>query len=147
MTDQAIAESGKPATPYLKLSGDGRPYLQGSRCKQCEAIYIGTRVNCANCAARDAIEPITLGTRGRLYNYTVVHRSYPGIKVPFISAIVELDEGGTLKGNLIDLDPASPELAFGLPVEVVFRGAEIANPNAKGFISHFFVPAKEPSKS
>lgn len=132
----------KPATPYLKLAEDGRPFLLGSRCTSCDEVFIGQRVNCANCTARDSITPIELGTTGRLYNYTVVHRSYPGIKVPFISAIVDLDAGGSLKGNLIEIDPESSDLAFDMPVKVVFRGAEIANPAGAGFVSHFFTPAK-----
>ena len=49
------------------------------------------------------MQPIRLGERGRLYSYTVVYRSYPGIKVPFISAIVDLEGGGCLKGNELSL--------------------------------------------
>ena len=142
MPDDASPTVLKPACLYLKLDGD-RPYLVGSRCKSCGAVFVGERAHCAACAARDAIEPIELGERGRLYNYTVVQRSYPGVKAPFISAIVELDGGGVVKGNLIEIEPDSPELRFDLPVEVVFRGAEIANPAGVGFLSHFFVPVTE----
>jgi uncharacterized OB-fold protein len=137
----ATAAALKPATPYLKLAEDGRPFLQGSRCRSCGDTFIGTRQHCAHCVARDSMDSVELGTRGKLYNYTVVHRSYPGITVPFVSAIVDLETGGSLKGNLIEIDPE--QLAFDMPVEVVFRGAEIANPAGQGFISHFFIPAKE----
>lgn len=137
----ATAETLKPATPYLKRTGDGRPFLQGSRCRTCGETFLGTRQHCARCHARDSMELVELGSHGKLYNYTVVHRSYPGTTVPFVSAIVDLETGGSLKGNLIDIDPDT--LSFDMPVEVVFRGAEIANPAGRGFISHFFIPAKE----
>lgn len=142
MTDHASQAVLKPATPYLKFDG-ARPYLHGSRCRSCGAIFVGERAHCAACTARDAIEPVELSTRGRLYNYTVVHRSYPGVRAPFISAIVELEGGGVVKGNLLEVEPDAADLRFDLPVEVVFRGAEVANPAGAGFVSHFFVPVKE----
>ena len=85
---------------------------------------------------------MNLGTSGLLYNYTIVYRSYPGIKVPFVSAVVDLDSGCTIKGNLLDIEPSPENLDFDMPVEVVFRGAELSNSAGKGFISHFFVPKK-----
>ena len=48
---------------------------------------------------------VKLSNKGKLYNYTVVHRNFPGVPVPFISAIVDLDGGGCLKGNLVDMVP------------------------------------------
>ena len=45
------------------------------------------------------------------------------MKVPFISAIVDLDGGGTLKGNLVDIEPDIAKLKFDMPVKVVFRDA------------------------
>ena len=144
MSETLILEAGpKPATSYLKFSQDGRPYLQGSRCGACHQVYLGLRENCARCAARGKMEPIPLATRGKLYNFTIVYRSYPGVTVPFISAIVDLEGGGTVKGNLLDIEPAPEKIRFGMPVEMVFRGAELANSAGAGFLSHFFVPAVE----
>jgi uncharacterized OB-fold protein len=81
------------------------------------------------------------GTRGSLYSYTIVYRSYPGIRVPFISAIVDLDEGGTIKGNLVEIDPSPDKLAYGMRVRVEFRGADCAlGAEAAGYVAHFFVP-------
>ncbi len=84
--------------------------------------------------------------RGRLYSYTIVYRSYPGIRVPFISAIVDLEEGGTIKGNLVEIEPSPEKLAYGMPVRVVFRGAECAlGEEAAGYVAHFFVPDRDRS--
>ena len=84
---------------------------------------------------------VRLAVRGRLYSYTIVYRSYPGIRVPFISAIVDLEEGGTIKGNLVEIEPNPHKLTYGMPVKVVFRGAECAlGGEAAGYVAHFFVP-------
>jgi uncharacterized OB-fold protein len=90
--------------------------------------------------------PVTLATTGRLYNFTVVSRSLPGVTVPFISAIVDLDGGGTVKGNLLEVEPDPEKIAFGMQVEMVFRGAETAIASGSGYISHFFVPVEEKSQ-
>jgi uncharacterized OB-fold protein len=136
----------KPAASYIRLDERGAPYLQGSRCDECGAVFLGSRENCARCCARGRLQCVKLGERGRLYSYTIVQRSYPGIRVPFVSAIVDLDGGGTVKGNLIDVEPDPAKLRFGLPVEVVFRGAELANAEAAGHVAHFFVPARGESR-
>ena len=131
----------KPATSYTEIPEMGEPYLVGSRCKACGASYLGRRDDCGSCTARGQMEEYQLGKQGTLYNYTIVYRSYPGITVPFISAIVDLEGGGTVKGNLLDIAADPARLPFGMPVKMVFRGAETANPEAAGYLAHFFVPA------
>jgi hypothetical protein len=104
-------------------------------------VFLGVRENCGRCGARRRMQPLRLATRGRLYSYTIVYRSYAGIRVPFISAIVDLEEGGTIKGNLVEIEPSPEKLAYGMPVRVVFRGAECAlGEEAAGYVAHFFVP-------
>jgi uncharacterized OB-fold protein len=130
----------KPATSYTRIDADGHPYLEGSRCDVCGTVFLGLRENCGRCSARARMRSIRLGERGQLYNYTIVYRSYPGIKVPFISAIVDLDGGGTVKGNLLDVEPDPKRLRFGMPVRMVFRGAEVACAEGVGHVAHFFIP-------
>jgi len=112
-----------PVVDYLKLPEDGDPYLEGHKCSSCNSIFIGERSVCSSCSSRDTMETITLGNKGKLYTYSIVFRSFPGIDVPYISAIVDLDDGGTLKGNLIDCDPDPEKIKFDMPVEVVFDDA------------------------
>jgi uncharacterized OB-fold protein len=134
-----------PATSYTRIDG-GRPYLEGSRCGQCGAVFLGRRENCGRCGMRARMQPIPLGERGRLYNYTIVYRSYPGIKVPFICAVVDLDGGGTVKGNLLDVEPDPARLRFDMPVRMVFRGADVVSADGAGHIAHFFIPDAENSR-
>jgi uncharacterized OB-fold protein len=130
----------KPATSYLRIDPEGAAYLEGTRCAACDAVFLGCRDACGKCGARGGMGVVRLGARGHLYNYTIVHRSYPGIKVPFISAIVDLEGGGTVKGNLLDIEPDPAHLQFGMPVLTVFRPAEVASAEGAGFLAHFFIP-------
>ena len=83
-----------------------------------------------------------MSARGKLYSYSIVYRSFPGIDVPYISAIVDLEGGGTVKGNLIDLEPDPENISFDMPVDVVF-GDALGRKDREGnrYISYFFKPA------
>ncbi|MDA1076732.1 MAG: Zn-ribbon domain-containing OB-fold protein [Proteobacteria bacterium] len=130
-----------PAVNFLKLPKDGDPYLEGHKCGSCGATYLGERTVCSKCGTRDQITPVTLPTNGKLYSYSIVHRSFPGIDVPYISAIVDLEDGTAIKGNLIKVDPDPAKIEFGMPVEVVFDDA-LGRKDKEGnsYISYFFQP-------
>ncbi len=61
--------------------------------------------------------------------------------MPYISAIVDLEGGGTVKGNLIDCDPDPDKIKFDMPVEVVF-GDALGRKDSEGnsYTSYFFKP-------
>ena len=101
-----------PVVDYLKLPEGKDPYLEGYKCSKCSSIFLGERHVCSNCFSRDSMEPIKLSNKGKLYSYSIVFRSFPGIDVPYISAIVDLEGGGTVKGNLIDCDPDPEKIKF-----------------------------------
>lgn len=88
------------------------------------------------------MKAVKLSNKGKLYSYSIVHRSFPGIAVPYISAIVDLEGGGTIKGNLIDVDPDPAKIKFDMPVQVVYKDA-LGRKDADGnsYISYFFQPA------
>ena len=86
-----------PVVDYLKLPEGEDPYLEGHKCKKCGSIFLGERNVCSNCFSRDTIETVKLSNTGTLYSYSIVFRSFPGIEVPYISAIVYLECGGPLQ--------------------------------------------------
>ncbi len=142
MAEETTAAGPLPVVPFLKLPKGGEPYLEGHKCRDCGSVFLGERSVCAKCSARDSLEPIRLANRGKLYAYSIVHRSFPGIDVPYVSAIVDLDGGGTVKGNLINVEPDPDKIPFDLPVEVVYRDA-LGRKDREGnsYISYFFQPA------
>ena len=136
-----MAEAPLPVVSYLKIPADGEPYLEGHKCGSCDAIFLGARAHCSRCGSRDEMETTPLSKRGKLYSYSIVHRSFPGIDVPYVSAIVDLDGGGTLKGNLINVEPDPAKIKFDMPVEVVF-GDALGRKDSDGnsYMAFFFKP-------
>lgn len=130
-----------PVVDFLKISAQGDPFLEGHKCRKCGGVFLGARLACLQCCARDPMEAIRLSNRGHLYSYCIVYRSFPGIAVPYVSAIVDLDGGGTVKGNLINVEPDPAKIKFGMPVEVVY-GDALGRKDKEGnsYISYFFQP-------
>ena len=134
----------------LPQSTGEKPYLVGYRCKKCNAAYLGEgRVACSKCTADGHIEEIKLSDRGTLYVYSIVHQSVPGVPVPYVSAIVDLPEGVSVRCNLVDVEPDPAKLTFGMPVEMVTRKVrERKEKNAEGaeetidIIAFFFRPSQ-----
>jgi uncharacterized OB-fold protein len=123
MAEQAQAtDSGpRPIVPFLKLGPN--PHLEGQKCS-CGAIFLDPkRVACSKCGATGSLKPIPLSNKGKLYVFSVVHQSFPGIKTPYITAIVDLPEGVSVRSALVDVShedlQKNPQKAFDMPVEMV----------------------------
>jgi uncharacterized OB-fold protein len=84
------------------------------------------------------MERVSLATRGTLYNYTVVHRSLPGVPTPFVSAVIDLDGGGSIKANL---DAPLDALRFDMPVQAVFEKLSQVDVKGRAYLGFRFVPA------
>ncbi len=139
------AQTQNPPTllPELKFTGEGEPYLEGQKCGACGTVFLGERVACAKCFARGGFTAIALPTTGELWSYSIVHRSYPGIAVPFVSATVDLDDACSIKGTLIDIEPDPDVVKPGLRVDLVFKQLEHKNKEGIPYVSYFFKPAQE----
>ena len=136
-----MADKPLPAVGYLKIPENGKPYLQGCKCSACGAVFLGERANCSKCGARGGMEAVELSNQGELYSYCIVHRSFPGIEVPYVSAIVDLEGGGTVKGNLINVEPEPDKIPFGMPVEVIYDDAlGRKDRDGNSYLSYFFQP-------
>lgn len=114
-------------------------WIEGYRCVDCAAILPIRSMACRKCGSRTPLESFRAAENGMVYSWTVVHRSYPGIAVPFVSAIVDLADGLTLKGTLriADLDAVRQ----GLPVQLVFDDAGGAcDKDGVPYVGFHFVP-------
>jgi hypothetical protein len=140
MAEEAATQGPRPVVPYLKIPDKGDPYLEGTRCKSCGAIFLGERSTCSSCGTHDQLEATPLANTGSLYVYSIVHRSFPGIEVPYISAIVDLDGGGTVKGNLIHIDPDPAKVEMGMPVELVYQIAPRKDSEGNEYLTYYFQP-------
>ena len=137
-----MSDKPLPVVEYLKIPDDGEPYLEGHKCGNCGAVFLGPRTVCSKCGARDKMTTQKLSNQGKLYSYSIVHRSFPGIEVPYVSAVVDLDDGVAIKGNLIDVEPDPEKIQFDMPVEVVFDDAlGRKDRDGNSYLSYFFKPA------
>jgi uncharacterized OB-fold protein len=142
MSETQVAAKPLPVVGFLKIPESGDPYLEGYRCENCGEVFLADHPSCAACRKRGTLKASRLSNKGKLYNFTVVHRNFPGVPVPFISAIVDLDGGGTLKGNLVDIVPSPEALKFDMPVDVVYRDAGRKDKDGNSYLAYFFTPAK-----
>ena len=140
MTQEAARSGPLPVVPYLVIPAEGDPYLEGHQCTSCQAIFLGSRDNCSSCGARGAFETVKLANTGTLYVYSIVHRSFPGIEVPYVSSIVDLDGGGTVKGNLIGIDPDPEKIKMGMPVELIYEIAPTKDKEGNEYLTYYFKP-------
>lgn len=91
------------------------------RCAECDRAHFYPRPFCPHCWSSD-VSWVEASGRGTLYTWSVVHQNdLPPFneRVPYVAAIVELEEGPRMMTNIVDCDP--DRLAVGMPVEVVFR--------------------------
>lgn len=106
--------------PFWAGTAAGKLLFQ--RCGGCGLHRFYPRIVCPSCMS-DAVEWVEASGRGRVYSYTVVHRAAPAFRdeVPYVVAIVELEEGVRMMSRLL-VDP--PEAArIDLPVKVTFEKA------------------------
>src|ERR1700676_4672795 len=127
MAEQPKAESteqpGKrPILPFLKL--EPSPHLVGSKCGSCGAVFLDIkRMACSKCGATNQVSQIPLSNKGNVWVFSVIHQSFPGIKTPYITAIVDLPEGVSVRSNIVDIDAEdaqkNPKQMFDMPVDMI----------------------------
>jgi len=68
------------------------------------------------------VEWIQASGRGEVISFTIVRHAVSeayAADVPYVIALIKLDEGPTMMSNVIDCDPE--HVRIGMPVEVVFE--------------------------
>lgn len=101
---------------YLVLD-DGAPHLVAVSCTECGALYFDRRNACAKCGGR-AFDRRPLPNEGEVRSFTIVHRAAPGVPTPYVSAIVDLDGGGVVKANVVNVEPSPQQVRLGMPVKL-----------------------------
>lgn len=105
-----------PIVDYLVLD-DGAPHLRAQVCTGCGASYFDRRNACAKCGQR-TFDYQTLPNEGTVRSFTIVHRASPGVPTPYVSAIVDLEGGGVVKANVVNVEPEPESVSFGMPVRL-----------------------------
>ena len=75
-------------------------------CPACAAFFFYPRQFCPRCFSWD-IEWRTCSGKGTLYTFAIQYRpQMPGFTPPYVTAIVQLEEGPRLMTNLVGIDPS-----------------------------------------
>ena len=104
--------------PFWNGCRDGRFLIK--RCTDCGRASFYPRPFCPRCWS-ERVEWETASGRATLYTYSIVRvNDLPPFneRVPYVAAIVELDEGPKAISNVIDCDFA--DIRIGMPLEVTF---------------------------
>jgi uncharacterized OB-fold protein len=139
---QASPKAARPIVPFLRLgSGTEKPHLVGKKCTACGAVYFGNRVACAKCTTPASFAEVPLSDHGNLWVYSIVHQSFPGVPTPYVTAIVDLPEGVSVRCTLVDVEPDPSKLSFGMPLEMVTKKVR-EDKEGNDVIAFFFRPVK-----
>jgi len=114
MTDYPIPDISALSEPYWSALSQG--YLTFQRCA-CGHAWLPPREECPRCLLRQP-QWERAGGNGRLLSWVVYRMAYhPAFKdrLPYVVAVVELDEGPRLITNIV---PASSALAIDMPVRL-----------------------------
>lgn len=131
----------RPAHPAIQIDAKGAAVVRGRRCTHCDARLTHPSLACSSCGARGPFETYDVATRGSLRAYSIVHRSFPGVKTPFVSAVVDLADGTVLKGNLRGVAPSPEAVVLGMPVKLVLDDAGSTDSEGARFVAYFFEAA------
>jgi uncharacterized OB-fold protein len=104
---------------YWAAARDHRFVIQ--HCKSCGKHQFYPRGVCSHCLSSD-LEWHEASGKGTVYSFSVNHRApHPGFadEIPFVLAIVELEEGPRMMTNIVECNPDSVKI--GMAVEVTFE--------------------------
>ena len=116
--------------PFSDISYDqflNEEKLMGSRCKKCGSQFIPPRSICVQCFSTD-MEWVQMNGEGKLAAFTCITVAPPFMvaqgydrKHPYISGVVELDEGGRVDARIEGGDAKNPEsIKLGMRMKAKF---------------------------
>ena len=111
----------KASIPLTWRNIPERYRLLGTRCKTCGTAYFPKRSVCPKCRRRGKLTEIQFSGKVKVYSFTEVTAPPEGFEdqVPYILALIELDEGARLTGQIVDAH--KDDVKIGSRVERVFR--------------------------
>jgi uncharacterized OB-fold protein len=126
----------RTAKPLPTPSPESRPFWQAARdhqlalprCNRCEKLWFPPAGICPHCLSDDTGWQQVSG-RGRVYSFVVFHRAYhPAFELPYVVAVVELDEGPRLLSNIVDVEPQRIRCGMHVVVKFEDRSPELSVP-------------------
>lgn len=95
-------------------------------CLDCEQFIFYPRSHCPQCWGINLKWRQALG-KGRIYSYSIIHKSAlidPDDKVPYIYALVTLQEGVRLATRIVDCDPEAVYIDMDVEMSFAEKGGK-----------------------
>lgn len=126
----------KEAIPLTWRRIPERYRMLGVRCETCKTPYFPKRSICPKCRRRGKLTEIQFSGKGTVFSFTEVTAPPDGFEdqVPYILAVIELDEGARLTGQIVDAH--KDDVKIGSRVEQVFRVIQRDDP--EGLVHYGF---------
>ena len=107
--------------------------LMGEVCPHCDAKIFPPRDVCPECGDEAKTEYAFSG-RGEVYSFTTLYNAPAGYQAdaPYTVALVKLEEGPVVTGQLTDLGELPVEI--GMPVEMVTRKLRAEGDDERGML-------------
>jgi uncharacterized OB-fold protein len=101
--------------------------LMASKCRKCGALFLPPRPICIECHGTEMEWAETKG-KGKLVAFTCIAVGPPSMieegydrKHPYVSGVVELEEGAAIDARIEEVDGNNPEnIEIGMPLAVKF---------------------------
>jgi hypothetical protein len=115
---------------YLEFISNKK--LMGSRCKDCNAIYVPSRKLCIKCNSTN-MEWKQMSGNGEIAAFTSITVGTPYFvekgydrKNPYCFSVIKLEEGPMVSGQLVGVDESKPHtINVGMPVKVKFLETDL----------------------
>lgn len=115
----SVPQATPDSQPFWSACVDHELRIQ--RCQRCTRFWFPPGNRCQYCWSEEfAWQPAS--GRGQVYSYTVYRRAYSADlagKVPYVVAVVELDEGPRMVTNVVGCPPEA--VRIGMSVDAVFE--------------------------
>lgn len=125
MPKRPMPEATPETQAYWDACGEHRLTLQ--RCLDCDGnpAYFYPRPFCPTCLSSN-VEQFDASGRGTLHTYVIAHRGAPGFQddVPYVLAVVQLEEGPRMMSNIVGVEPTPENLPADLALEVTWEDIE-----------------------
>ena len=125
--------------PRIWRNRNTRYALVGCACEGCGAKCFPPVDVCRGCGETRLV-PYRFRGRGEVYSYSTVRQAPNGFagRVPYVVALVKLEEGPLVAAQLADVDPDGVE--FGMAVEMVTRRVREDGPDGVVVYGYKFRP-------
>lgn len=129
MTGNPVTPAKEYRKPLPTMTRWSAPFWEGckrgelliQKCQDCQMLNFYPKLYCAGCLSSN-MEWVKASGRGKIYSYMTVYAFQPtefAEDVPYVVAIVELDEGVRMMSNIVSCPP--DDVHCDMKVEVVFE--------------------------